>query len=375
MLVSQIPELGDTVHFLLEDTTSLLDDCLKHLPSSINKNSLLKVFKNDFCIESIIEKITCCDIFYITNNAGPGEELYYFLGNDRLFHGDLCWSRYHGFLSHLLDVPVHLRLKQPCWFVGSRNNYTHQLLDFFPNYQVFSEILLPTPPRSLSFLSGQANEIAQALLNCKTANISDAHNFCNIRELTDSSSQIGSWTVTRIQCTELYLAKHLSIFKRFSLLSSLFTNYLPLPASARLTKPRIGYLRRSDQRISNQALIQSHLVRNWDAAIIDPLQSHSFKSKSEILSKFDVLIVPPGSENINAFLFARSDCKFVQLMSVSVQEMLSSPFTSYAGLRYQLPFLSRIAYVAGMRNSATDINSGIWSTESLDFALDDLCNN
>ena len=147
---------------------------------------------------------------------------------------------------HLLDIPVHLRFKQPCWFVGSRNNYTHQLLDFFPNYQVFSETLLPVSPRSLSFLSGQANEIAQALLNCKTANISDAHNFCNIRELTDSSSQIGSWTVTRIQCTELYLAKHLSIFKRFSLLSSLFSNYLPLPPPVRPMKTRIGYLRRSD---------------------------------------------------------------------------------------------------------------------------------
>ena len=101
-------------------------------PKELNINDVTKTFK-DLVIESVIERLSDVKLFYIETMLGRGDELYYFSNGDCLFHGEMIWSRYHPFLSKLENITPSAEVTETSWFVGSRNNYTHQLLDFLPN--------------------------------------------------------------------------------------------------------------------------------------------------------------------------------------------------------------------------------------------------
>ena len=136
MLVSHLTSLGHCIDFNLEEAkkrTFALSRA-QHT-KSLDLDRCLNVFKKDFYISSFVEKISNCDVFYIRNKFGRGDELYYFSNGSVLF-SEIIWSSYHPFVQKLQALPINIEIDSPSWFVGSRNNYTHQRR-FYPNTFLF----------------------------------------------------------------------------------------------------------------------------------------------------------------------------------------------------------------------------------------------
>ena len=89
------------------------------------------------------------------------------------------------------------------------------------------------------------------------------------------------------------------------------------------------------------------------------------------MKDFDAIVLPPGSDNINAFLFASISAKFIQLIPTNFSAMLENPFFSFAGLRYMLPFMERIIFVEPSSLSPhTAMYSGSWNIRDIDKAIE-----
>ena len=80
--------------------------------------------------------------------------------------------------------------------------------------------------------------------------------------------------------------------------------------------------------------------------------------------------MPPGSDNINALCFSDSSCMLYQMISTPINELLDSPFTSFAGFRYLLPFLHRLRLLPSIQaEQQTDVYSGVWDIRDIEKQL------
>ena len=86
------------------------------------------------------------------------------------FHGDKVWSGYHPFIKYFNHIPVTNSVDKETWFVGSRPNYTHQLIDFLPNLlflmQREKELNLNNP----SIVIGKMNSTLEACAEVRSVN-------------------------------------------------------------------------------------------------------------------------------------------------------------------------------------------------------------
>ena len=89
-------------------------------------------------VDHIVERLEDVDLYYIesTTSRSP-DELYYLHDGNFYFHGDKVWSGYHPFIKYFNHIPVTNTVDKETWFVGSRPNYTHQLIDFSTKLTLF----------------------------------------------------------------------------------------------------------------------------------------------------------------------------------------------------------------------------------------------
>jgi len=347
---------------------SRLDYIQKFAPDKLDTANLALVFKRDIAVDTIVEKLYDVNLYYIESNQARGDELYYFLKNNQLFHGEQVWSKFHPFVPHLHEIPPSAEIADSSWFVGSRNNYTHQLVDFLPNliYRMFST----EPYISSSYINifGKTNAILRSV-----ASIPLMRSGLDLPSMFLSQYgnpvEYGPWRIRCIRFRELYLIKHLSIFNSFSLLDKIFAQpnqhccETDFPA---VQTERFLYLSRPDNRIINQPQIIDFLADQLQCMILEGIHKLSFSEKQRIISGYSHIILPPGSDNINALCFSHSQSVLFQMIPVNIEQMLESPFTSYACLRYLLPFLHRIVFLPCDTNGQSDdINSGKWSIDKL----------
>ena len=330
-----------------------------------------KIFKKDLFVDSIVEKLTNVTLYYIKLNSGRGDELVYFRKGNNIFHGEKVWSSFHPFIELLETINPSVYIEDPAVYVGSKNNFTHQLVDSFPSlllYQKEIQSNLLGKQRKLVF--GSSNKILDQLINF----ISPEHDIQlrsnNIIWLNSTGKPylVGDLSITAIHFNDILIVKHISIFKSFELLSSFFAVSKKESKVQRRHLPdfKIGYLSRPDLRVVNNIDLKK-LINERDGIIIGDIQENDFQARIDYLSSFSTLVLPPGSDNINAFCFSSDRCKFIQLVSVAPTFCASNPFYSFAGYRYMLPFLDRIHLLPCV--SKTGLHEGLWDPHALEQLL------
>jgi len=345
------------------------DYLLSNLPHGINRDPYLRTFKEDIELDYIVERLQNVDILYITSPVAPRDELYYFRANEYLFHGQKIWSKWHSFVHLLPDIRPSHSIEQPCYFVGTRPNYTHQMVDFLPNLLLRDELTQVVPANAINLIGCQ-NPILEHCLSFEESKVTVDNQFLELSRMADPCKPLSynGWHINCISFRELYLVRHLSIFKAFSLLRDTFANALDrvqgLGSSGQDLRNRSIFLARSDDRILNQNQLSSDLSRYHSVTISKQLSSLSMIEKYQYLSDFRTFILPPGSENINALCLASSNSCFIQMIPREFTSLLNSPFYSFAGLRYNLPFLHRTVFWQPS-SVGPGINSAIWSLRNM----------
>ena len=92
-------------------------------------------FAKDYAINYIVEKLCNVDVFDIALLDSTGkriDQLFYFRVEGKLFLLKRC-GLLVSFLPDLESIPSGKPVSDKALFVGSRNNFTHELLDFYPN--------------------------------------------------------------------------------------------------------------------------------------------------------------------------------------------------------------------------------------------------
>jgi hypothetical protein len=370
VLVSSTTPLGQYIDYS-NAPNERLDYLKQWAPPEISFPNLISVFKRDLFIDSIVERLVNVDLYYIESSLGRGEELYYFACNNRLFHGEKIWSQFHPFLSHLHSISPSAEVHDSAWFVGSKNNYTHQLIDFLPNliFRYFNTDKYHC--HSSINIYGKINSILESAVE-----------FPLIRQMLNSPKlylgeigqavMFGSWQIRCIRFRELFLVRHLSIHAAFSLLQrAINTKGINNSGTNSSRNESMLYLSRSDNRVINQDQVEAFLSHRFAATILKNVHNLDFASKKQVFSSFNCIVLPPGSDNINALCFSDPSARLLQMIPVSVGELLNSPFSSYACLRYLLPFLHRLIFLPAEKSGQhADINSGIWNISSIKTLLE-----
>jgi len=340
-----------------------------HLPQHVDRNPFIKTFKEDIEVDYIIEKLQDVEILYITAHGRTGDELYYFRINDCLYHGQKIWSKWHSFLHLLPELKPSRSIEHPCFFVGSRPNYTHQMVDFLPSLLLRNEIG-EVIPLTATNLIGCHNSILEQALTYDRSKITSGGQFLELSHLGESRNSLtwNGWNIKCIHFRELYLVRHLSVFKAFTLLRDTFANGLDkvqdLESTGQDLTHRAIFLARSDNRILNQKQLSYDLSRYYSVTVSKQLSTLSILDKLQYLANFQSFILPPGSENINAFFLANHDSSFIQMIPREFTSLLESPFHSFAALRYNLPFLHRTVFWEPS-SLGTGINSASWSLNNI----------
>lgn len=342
---------------------------LNSLPQHVDRNPYVNTFKEDIEVDYIVEKLEDVDVLYITAHGTPKDELYYFRINKYLYHGQKIWSKWHSFLHLLPELKPSRSIEQPCFFVGSRPNYTHQMVDFLPSLLLRNELGEVIPVKAANLI-GSHNSILEQAITFDKSKITVGKQFLELSNLDEPSNTLtwNGWNIKFINFRELYLVRHLSIFKAFSLLRDTFVNGLlkvqdlePLDQDLR---ERAVFLARSDNRILNQKQLSQDLSRYYSVTISMQLSKMSILEKFHYLRGFRSFILPPGSENINAFFLANHNSFFIQMIPREFTSLLESPFHSFAALRYNLPFLHRTVFWEPS-SLGTGINSASWSLRNM----------
>ena len=358
--------IGNRINFSL-GTPGRIEYIQKYLPSEIPLNKTLKLFKKDIFLDSIVEKIDNAKLYYIQLEQGNFDELYYIEADGVLFHGEKVWSDYHPFISQFGNLRVSKVIKGQHWFIGSKNNFTHQLVDLFPNYLIAKEILSDAIS-NCSWIFGCKNNILEQIkasmgsISCNIDNLNSTY----ISDTAPSYSAPGL-RIYSIQFEQLYLVRHISIFKAYELLQEHVTPKARAEdfKNSNQKEQTIGILTRGDERIANQDQICSTISEQFNGEIIKNIAKHEYRERIKMLSGINQLILPPGSDNVNGFCFASSKTTLIQMIGCKKNELLSSPFYSLAGLRYLLPFLHRISFWEPSRKKAGSLHSGYWDPRVL----------
>jgi len=369
MLVDATTPLGPYYVYSLAPRARL-DYLKRNAPKEINYFKLLKTFKKDVFVDVILEKLEDVDVFYIETSEGRGDELYYFKSGAKIFHGEKVWSSYHDFFPHLAQIKPSSTISCLCWFVGSRSNYTHQLIDFIPSLLFQNELDKQLLTHPVVNVYGKPNSILDSLMEVPL--LRQSFNGPKLfLEALGSPEMVGSWKIRCIRFRQLYLVKHMSIFKAFSLVGNAFASLGQKNILAERSRAQgLLYLCRGDQRVVNQDEIKSFLNLRPDAATLENIHQLSYSDKFQIISAFRRILLPPGSDNINGLCFSAQEALLFQMISVPIAKLLDSPFYSYAGLRYLLPFLHRLTFLpsADLLQNHTP-NAGKWDVGEIERCL------
>lgn len=368
MLVEATSPLGAYLDYSLAPQARL-DYIRINAPKEIDRVKLVKLFKKDILLDSVAEIIRDANIYYIQSADGAGEELYYFSAGSKMFHGDKVWSGYHEFYPCLSQISPSATVVAPCWFVGSRHNYTHQLVDFAPSLLYQAELLSRKQMLPIINVFGSNNSILDSFSEVPLFRLGLSRPKLYLESL-GSPIVVGCWKIRCIRFTQLYLVRHLSVFKIFSLLNKAFGVIDETDHDNCSRKGGLLYFARRDKRVLNQDDICHMLISRLGASILRDVHSLSYSDKKSAISAFGRIILPPGSDNINGLCFSDQAALLYQMTPVPVANLLDSPFSSYAGLRYLLPFLHRLVFVPSAATPDRKyFNSGRWNICDLEALL------
>ena len=335
----------------------------RNIPSGLSAVKYLRTYKRDIYYDCIIEEHNNINVYYIDTNNGKGDELYYFELANGLYHGDKIWSRYHPFIQFFDKIKTTHYFNKPSLFVGTRNNYTHQLVDFLPNLLISNEYKTIFK-EDKSIVLGKPNKIIDQLLAMNSLKLNNEKLIW--LNLHGPSEQIGRWRIRKFEFRNITIIRHLSVFRCFQLIKKHLLNNHSISNSINNQNPqkKIGIIRRHDDRVQNLEEILVYLSKVFELIIIENIEALSFEKKSEYFSQFDILLVPPGSDNINAMCFCKKEC-IILLLSPFVMndKILEDPYYSIAGLRYDLPFLNKIVRIPPILQ--TGQLSAIWCSKAI----------
>ena len=228
-------------------------------------------------------------MFSIRNKFGRGDELYYFSNGSVLFHDEIIWSSYHPFAQKLQALPINVQIDSPSWFVGSRNNYTHQLVDFYPKLLFYFEYAHEFTSIPLRLIFGSKNNILQSLIGATCLTSSQQELALYLDSYEEQASHIGHWEIVRLRFNDLYLVKHLSVFNSFNLISKYLVSSHSYDDDIKYKK--IAYLSRDDGRVANNNSIVSYMKKCWDAEIL--FSTKCRLKKKDLFSRFHLFVLLP----------------------------------------------------------------------------------
>lgn len=369
MLVDAPTPLGTVIEHSLAPPERL-DYIKRNAPKEIDLLQLIRTFKKDIFLDVILEVVEDIDVYYIQTSNGRGDELYYFSAGGKIFHGDKIWSTYHDFFPYLELIKHSAIVDAPCWFVGSRSNYTHQLIDFMPSLIYQLELCKQPLVPPIVNVFGRPNSILDSLQELPLFRQQLRRPKLYL-ESFGMPTVVGNWIIKCIRFRQLYLVRHISIFKAFSLIiKGLGSSDQQTSLPEISPKKGLLYLARGDKRIVNQDEIISRLSSKYNADIIKDIHELSYDSKSRLISDYRQILLPPGSDNINGLCFSSQSAQLFQMTPLPTSCLLDSPFSSYAGLRYLLPFMHRITFVPSTSLPGRKIfNSGNWDVSKLESLL------
>ena len=321
-------QLGGLISFELADTKRE-EFVAIHTPKELKFMSLLNCFKKDIIINHIVEHIKQADIFYIENNNGRSDELYYLCVNNCLYHGEKVWSQYHPFITKIKEIPVTESISESCWFIGTRPNYTHQVLDFLPNLLLLARNKENWGAKNDALVIGKNNSILESCKEFSSViNEFSARRVYKMSELGEAIT-MDHWKIRRIRFKNLKYVRFLSIFESSKLLEQEAEGIRNNINDAIIGNPKekeLIYLQRNDNRVLNQSSIQRMLVDEFESDCIGNLDRLSFYEKIRLLSSYKKILMPPGSENINGLCFGNKEAKLFQMINCRVEDYIVNPF-------------------------------------------------
>lgn len=327
------------------------------------KRQISRILKKDLVINKIVEELHDAILYYIQIDGARRDDLVYVECDNKIFHGEKEWSQYHGFLAWLGTIHVSETIHESCWYVGSKDNYTHQLVDCLPNLLVKDDDSF-TRSKHCTKVYCSNNSILRDIEGFARSYYqggSILKDSIFLDRIGEGVSRANT-TIRAIRFKHLYLVKHLSICKAFELLKEFFG---PCKEEVLMSKSRTGlngYFSRDDGRVQNNIEVIERIKLRGSLDILTEMHRKDFRWKVENLKEYQTLIMPPGSDNINALCFSSSDCTLIQMIAQPLRSS-SSPFYSFATLRYLLPFLGRTLLVEAKQQLG--LHQGIWDAEEI----------
>ncbi len=366
-IVGALKPLGKVIDFETapESRIGFIEE---YCPRELDKNKLMRTFKKDIYLNRIVEVKKNIDIIYIESVSGKSDELYYFFNGRDYFHGDLIWSQFHPFVKQLSEIPVTKYIEKPTYFVGTRPNYTHQMVDFMPNLLHLIESNTDSTSYETAIAIGKENSIIKSCLSINSvAKEIKRRDIIKLSEMGKPCVKT-NWKIRRIRFAEMKYVRFISIFESFKMLKNnlCVANNISDKDNEEGDDKKLLYLSRSDNRIQNQSEIQSFLIKEYRAHIAKDLHKLSFKDKVDMLQKYTDILMPPGSDNINGLCFSNENARLYQMFNCRLEDILENPFQSLAGLRYILPFLDRTKLIQSSQAANTgQTHVGTWPISEL----------
>lgn len=369
MLTSVFPEcrLSTVVDLHASDPDTVID----RFCTSANRlgPELTRVFRKDIVFDHLLleiqdvtvaEIIIDCGSHSYSNHSPKVDQVYYFCWDNQISClGETFWTSYHPFYPDVKRIIANCNVNklpfyETAFFIGSRDNFTHSLMDYLPAF-LFAEEHGFAHKIPLYFgLSSKMEQDMRSYLS----NGTETGKFQGLEfyELAINSS-------IRVRLThfkKLYALRHMSIYKVYSYLKSLQPAWSSSLRDFAKKDSTVFLARENPDRIINQDLIQKEMS-DRGADILKGLYGVSLSERRQLLGNYSTIICPPGSDNINALVFGPDNAQIIQMFAPpDLNNKLQVRLFAYSGLRYILPALDRIDF--WMANKTVSTNTGIWDS-------------
>ena len=337
----------------------------------------VKALKKDFTVEDCLCKFNDVIIVEVLINAGKQsydlsqsklEQIFYIYTTDRLLSlGELFWTDYHWFYGPVFKFlqsldNKSLPINDEALFIGGRDNFTHAFLDYGAGLtyakKYFNIDKIPVYVGVQSKIQCMAFES----LGINSTNIYQDRLLSKEIQLDPSLSL----KLTRVK--SCYAFRHVSIFSLVNFAKKSLYDAIPIAKNcAQLASKKIYLSRMSNDRVINQNQVNK-LMDLHGFFNLNNIHEFSIPDRMSMLNECTQIIVPPGSDNVNAILFSPDTCNVIQMLSISPhQSLYETRLHHYSSLRYILPLFDRIKF--WLANEVHSNISGKWSEFKIAFSL------
>jgi hypothetical protein len=321
----------------------------------------------------VIEVIMNAGSHAFGDNKKKIEQVYYFKRRgEYTCLGEVFWPSYHYFRSDVMRFVDSLRqneipLNDLAVFIGGRDNFTHAFMDYAPSALMIEGLL---PDTSIPLYTGVRSHVQDLAYESMVGQ----HFFNNREGLKAITVKLSDTLSVRLsRYNRLFAIRHLSIFTltkmvRERIHSEGYQNLVPEVDKYQ----RTAIMRDTNDRILNQQDVLSQLVKSG----IHPyhgIHMLPIKKRIDLLKNAREIVVPPGSDNVNAILFTRDSCEILQMLCMPKHiNQLQRRLFYYSGVRYLLPVLSRLKFWIASRSR--DLLAGEWETIMRTNTISELLN-